>query len=215
MMYYTVNVAVTRATPCHTLALPQVPSTAHCVLRVPIGLGCVRSVNQREERRRRLGIKIRPKIRPKTARPPSSDRPSGCLSDHPPDCPTGNPVLETFSPSAWNGLKVPPIDFETAPGMFTSIPVRSRPIRQELYVHAKKEFERLVQYFYDPKSSSATASPLAIAPKAMSPYTRFCGDYLETNQYITIPKYPIPIVQHELIEASQYKVYVDLDVARL
>ena len=46
----------------------------------------------------------------------------------------------------------------------------------------------------------------------MSPYIRFCGDYLETNQYITIPKYPIPIVQHELTKASQYKVYVDLDM---
>ena len=128
------------------------------------------------------------------------------------DIMTSPAALETFSPSAWNGLKVPPIDFETAPGMPASMRVRSRPIRQELYVHAKKEFDRLVQYFYDPKSSSAIASPLVIAPKATSPYIRFCGDYREINQYITIPKYPIPIVQHELTKASQYKVYVDLDM---
>ena len=121
-------------------------------------------------------------------------------------------ALETFSPSAWNGLKVPPVDFETAPGMPTSMPVRSRPIRQELYVHAKKEFDRLVQYFYEPKSTSAIASPLVIAPKATSPFIRFCGDYREINQYITIPKYPIPIVQHELTKASRFKVFVDLDM---
>ena len=65
------------------------------------------------------------------------------------DIMTSPAALETFSPSAWNGLKVPPINFETAPGMPTSMPVKSRPIRQDLYAHARKEFDRLVQYFYE------------------------------------------------------------------
>ena len=131
------------------------------------------------------------------------------------DIMTSPAALETFSPSAWNGLKVPAINFETAPGMPTSMPVKSRPIRQELYVHAKKEFDRLVQYFYESdrdKCTSAIASPLVIAPKATSPYIRFCGDYRAVNEFITIPKHPIPVVQHELTKAAQFKVFVDLDM---
>ena len=63
------------------------------------------------------------------------------------DIMTSPAAMENVPPSAWNGLKVPPIDFETARGMLTSMPVRPRPIRHELYVHAKREFDRLVQYF--------------------------------------------------------------------
>ena len=124
-------------------------------------------------------------------------------------------ALETFSPSAWNGLKVKAVDFETSPGMPASMLVKSRPIRQELYAHAKKEFDRLAQYFYETdraKRTSAIASPLVIAPKATAPFIRFCGDYRAVNEYITIPKYPIPVVQHELTKASQFKVFVDLDM---
>jgi hypothetical protein len=108
-------------------------------------------------------------------------------------------ALETFSPSAWNGLKVKPIDFETAPGMPTSMPVKSRPIRQDLYAHAKLEFDRLVKYFYESgrdKCTSAIASPLVIAPKATSPFIRFCGDYREVNEFITIPKHPSDRLVH-------------------
>ena len=43
---------------------------------------------------------------------------------------------------------------------------KSRPIRQELYAHARKEFDRLVQYFYEQTSGSLIASPLVIAPKS-------------------------------------------------
>ena len=93
-----------------------------------------------------------------------------------------------------------------------SNPVRSE---KELYAHAKKEFDRLTQYFYESdreKCTSAIASPLVIAPKATEPFIRICGDYREVNEFITIPKHPIPIVQHELTKAAQFKVFVDLDM---
>ena len=89
---------------------------------------------------------------------------------------------------------------------------RARPIRRDLYAHAKTEFERLKKYFYV-DSESPIASPLVIAPKATAPYIRFCGDYRQVNDYITIPQQPIPIVQHELTKAARYKVFVDLDMA--
>jgi hypothetical protein len=131
------------------------------------------------------------------------------------DIMTSHKALETFSPSKWDGLKIKPIEFETAPGMPTSMPTRPRPIRQELYAHAKAEFDRLVQYFYEynrENNNSAIASPLVIAPKATSPFIRFCGDYRAINEFITIPKHPIPIVQHELTKAAKFKYFVDLDM---
>ena len=128
---------------------------------------------------------------------------------------TSKAAMETFAPSAWNGLKIDPISFTIVGDMPASIPARPRPIRPDLYVHAKREFDRLAQYFYetDPrKCTSAIASPLVIAPKATSPFIRFCGDYRQMNDFISIPQHPIPVVQHELAKASQFKVFVDLDM---
>ena len=120
-----------------------------------------------------------------------------------------------FSPETWDGLKVPPVDVVVSEDMPKSIPARARPIRPELYENAKKEFDRLCRYFYETdkaKCTSAIASPLVIAPKATSPFIRFCGDYRRINEYITIPQQPIPIVVHELTKAAKFKVYVDLDM---
>ena len=131
------------------------------------------------------------------------------------DIMTSPAALETFAPSSWNGLKIDPVDFEVLPGMPEEMPVKARPIRSDLYVHAKKEFDRLAQYFYETnrdKCNSPIASPLVIAPKATAPFIRFCGDYRQINQYISIPKHPIPVVQHELTKAARYKIYVDLDM---
>ena len=119
---------------------------------------------------------------------------------------------ETFAPSTWDGLKIPAVTFET----IGTLPVRmkpgARPIREELFANAKLEFERLRAYFYT-DSESPIASPLVIAPKATAPFIRFCGDYRQVNKFIKIPQQPIPIVQHELIKAAKFKVYVDLDMA--
>ena len=128
---------------------------------------------------------------------------------------TSPAAFETFAPSQWNGLKIPPISFEVRGDMPSSMVTRARAIRPDLYAHAKKEFDRLVQYFYEPdrqKNNSPIASPLVIAPKATAPFIRFCGDYRRINEFITIPQHPIPVVAHELAKASQYKVYVDLDM---
>ena len=120
--------------------------------------------------------------------------------------------VQTFAPSEWNGLKVPPVVMETVGTMPKEMKPRPRPIREQLYANAKKEYDRLRAYFYVP-SESSIASPLVIAPKAAAPYIRFCGDYREINKFIKIPQQPIPIVKHELTKAAKFKVYVDLDMA--
>ena len=120
--------------------------------------------------------------------------------------------VETFAPEFWNGIKVEPAVLETIGTLPKEMKVRARPIRKDLYSHAKVEFDRLARYFYEP-SMSSIASPLVIAPKATAPFIRFCGDYREINKFIKIPQQPIPIVKHELMKAAKFKVYVDLDMA--
>jgi len=131
------------------------------------------------------------------------------------DIMTSPAALETFSPTSWNGLKVTPVDFTIVGQMPATMRVKPRPIRPDLYKHAQLEFDRLVKYFYEAhheKNNSPIASPLVIAPKATSPFIRFCGDYRAINEFISIPKHPIPVVQHELTKAAQFKVFVDLDM---
>ncbi len=121
--------------------------------------------------------------------------------------------IECFAPSSWNGLKkVEPVKLETIGSLPTRLSPKARPVRESLFAHAKKEFMRLSTYFYE-NSVSPIASPLVIAPKATVPYIRFCGDYREVNKFIKIPQQPIPIIQHELIKAAKFKVFVDLDMA--
>ena len=59
---------------------------------------------------------------------------------------TSPAALETFSPSSWDGLKIPPVSFDIIGNMPTSMVTKARSIREDLYHHAKKEFDRLVQY---------------------------------------------------------------------
>ena len=120
-------------------------------------------------------------------------------------------ATDVFVPQSWNGMRVEPIVFTTKPGLPDRLKPKARPVRPTLYESAKKEFDRLRQYFYVP-SESPHASPLVIAPKATAPYIRFCGDYREINAYLDIPQQPIPIVVHELTKAAGFKVYVDMDM---
>ena len=128
---------------------------------------------------------------------------------------TSPAALKTFSPTEWNGLKIPPVSFDMIGNMPPSMVTKARSIRADLYEHAKKEFDRLVQYFYEAnprENTSPICSPLVIAPKATAPFIRFCGDYRRINEFIAIPQHPIPVVAHELAKAAQFKVFVDLDM---
>ena len=121
-------------------------------------------------------------------------------------------ALRVFAPSTWEGMKVPPVQLVLKGDLPARMSPRARPIRRDLYTHARLEFDRLMKYFYE-YSDSPIASPLVIAPKATPPHIRFCGDYKLINEIISIPQQPIPIVQHELTKAAKFKVFVDLDMA--
>jgi hypothetical protein len=120
--------------------------------------------------------------------------------------------MEVFAPSKWDGIKVPPAVIEIKSDLPDHMYRKARPLRPDMYGHAKIEFGRLRTYFYVP-SDSSVASPLVISPKATAPFIRFCGDYREINKHILIPQQPIPIVVHELTKATGFKVFVDLDMA--
>ena len=72
---------------------------------------------------------------------------------------------EALAPSKWDGIKVPPVQLIVKGELPERMAPRAKPIRRELYTHAKAEFERLKKYFYE-ESDSPIASPLVIAPKA-------------------------------------------------
>ena len=120
-------------------------------------------------------------------------------------------AIKCFVPTEWHGLKIEPIDLQLTKQLPDHIYAKARPIRPDLFAHAQKEFERLSKYFYE-HSEAPYASPLVIAPKATSPFIRFCGDYREINMYIARPQWPIPNVPHELTKASKFKIYVDMDM---
>jgi len=128
---------------------------------------------------------------------------------------TSDKALNVFVPSEWTGLKIKPIEFTIKGTLPDRMYSRARPIRPDLMDPAHREFNRLATYLYetDPaKCTSPIASPLVIAPKATHPFIRFCGDYRRINEYITIPQVPIPHVSHELVKASKFKVFIDLDM---
>ena len=121
--------------------------------------------------------------------------------------------LRVFVPSNWEGIKgVDPIKLNWKATLPESMKPRARPINPKLYQHAKKEFDRLNAYFYEP-SDSPWASCLVIAPKATEPFIRFCGDYVDINKHIMVGHYPIPNVLHSLSRIIKYQVFVDLDLA--
>ena len=123
-----------------------------------------------------------------------------------------NAAMDVFAPREWNGLAVEPATFTVRGEIPKRMTPKARPIRPALYENALKEFQRLRTYFYE-ESESPVASPLVIAPKATTPYIRFCGDYRAINEFIDIPQQPIPIVKHELMKAAKFKVFIDLDMA--
>jgi hypothetical protein len=85
-------------------------------------------------------------------------------------------------------------------------------INPKLWDVAKKEFDRLLTYFYV-KSDSSRASPLVIAPKATDPFIRFAGDYsICVNHYRLTGHWPIPNVCHSLEKIARFCMFSDIDL---
>jgi hypothetical protein len=122
-------------------------------------------------------------------------------------------ALQCFVPEKWEGLKgFEPLELTFLPTLPASKKPKARPVNPKLMEAAKKEFNRLLTYFYRP-STSPIASCLVIAPKATAPFIRFCGDYIEINRHIMRYQAYIPNVQHSLEKAAGFSVYLDVDLA--
>jgi putative transposase len=119
-------------------------------------------------------------------------------------------ALRRFIPKKWEGLKKAPVELKFKSTLPAKMKPKSRPINPRLYENVKKEFTRMKGYMYE-DSTSPIASCLVCAPKATAPFIRLCGDYRQINQHVEMFQAYIPIVQHELNKAQQYKVFLDLD----
>ena len=119
--------------------------------------------------------------------------------------------VNVFVPQNWEGIRTDPLELKWKAEMPERMKPRARPVNPRLYDAAKKEFDRLLGYFYAP-SDSPIASCLVIAPKATKPFIRFCGDYVTINKYIHTGHYPIPHVQRSLEKIQSFKVFLDLDL---
>ena len=119
--------------------------------------------------------------------------------------------LLVFVPRKWEGIKgIPPLKIEFRDGMPKKLKPRARPVNPRLYATAKKEFDRLMKYFYRP-SKSPVASCLVVAPKATNPFIRFCGDYVFINRYILTRHHLIPNVRQSLEKIIAFRVFLDFD----
>lgn len=117
-----------------------------------------------------------------------------------------------FVPQNWEGIRnIPPLELNWKPDLPERMKPKARPVNPRLYEAAKKEFDRLLGYFYQP-SDSSVASCLVIAPKATKPFIRFCGDYVAINRYIITGHYPIPHVQRSLEKIRLFDIFMDLDL---
>ena len=87
---------------------------------------------------------------------------------------------------------------------------KAHPILMKLQEATKKEFDRLLGYFFEPCQSD-WASPLTVAPKATDPFVRLCVNLQRVNKYIRFGHPPIPNVQHTLHKLKGFKYFLDID----
>ena len=119
---------------------------------------------------------------------------------------------DVFVPASWDGIQgIDPIRLEFDPSMPQRLKPALRRIPAAVLEPAKREFDRMCQYMYEP-SSSPIASPIVVAPKATPPYVRLCGDYRAVNKYVKSFHFPIPDVIKELHKAAGFTCFIDLDV---
>jgi len=121
---------------------------------------------------------------------------------------------QVFIPDGtWTGISgVDEVVIETTEDLPTSLTPKAAFINPLLFETAKKEFNRLLGYFYEP-STSAIQSRLVIAPKKTAPFIRFCGNYVEINRYIIYRNHYTPNVRLEIDKIQSYKFFADLDLA--
>ena len=92
--------------------------------------------------------------------------------------------IMVFVPQNWEGLRIKPLHIDFIERMPSLMKPRARPVNPQLFVHAHKEFLRLLTYMYV-RCDGPVACPLVIiAPKGTAPFIRFCGDYTPINKYI-------------------------------
>jgi len=82
--------------------------------------------------------------------------------------------VDVFVPKSWEGIKDIEIELKWKDGLPDRLKPPARPINPKLYENAKKEFERLLGYFYEP-SDSPIASPLVVAYKRLLHFYVFAG----------------------------------------
>eukprot|EP01034_Spumella_vulgaris_P022119 gene22119-28222_t len=90
-----------------------------------------------------------------------------------------------FVPQNWtgiNGIGELELTWKGDPGRMKP---RPRPVNAKLMAPCIKEINRLLKYHLR-DSDSEVASSLVVAPKATSPFIRFCGNYVEINKWIEI-----------------------------
>jgi hypothetical protein len=85
---------------------------------------------------------------------------------------------------------------------------KARPVNPRLYEHAHKEFKRLCTYMYVPRDGPY-ASPLVIAHKATSPYSRLCGNYRDLKKDLEGAHFPFPDVKRLLARLQGKKYFID------
>ena len=120
--------------------------------------------------------------------------------------------IAAFVPANWNGIKMDPVTLKTKDTM----PERYRPpprnINPKIWEVAKKEYDRLLTYFYVP-SDSPRVSPLVVAPKATQPFIRFAGDYsIWVNSHMLTGHWPIPHVRQALEKIQRFALFGDVDL---
>ena len=120
-------------------------------------------------------------------------------------------AVDVFVPSNWQGISVPPIEFQWREDMPDIHRGKARPINPKRAEIVKKEFDRLCLYHLI-KHNSSIVSPITDADKATAPFVRICGDYRWINTQILLDHEHIPLVRHELEKFSGYKYFIDLDM---
>jgi hypothetical protein len=118
-----------------------------------------------------------------------------------------------FVPQNWDGINgVDPLELSFRSTLPTVMKPKARPINPKLYDTCKKEFDRLLQYMFEP-SDSPVASHMTVAPKATGPKIRICGSYERINEHIEPQHFPQPRVFEALQKLVNSPVYIDLDWA--